>query len=164
LLGAGLRAGEAFGRGARPRRTESPDTINDSVEDRLAAIEKRLGAAPAVKVPAEEVPIRARDYAEREAAAPNRSERGPRDRSVEQIERRLNDLEEGLKRRVSRLESEVSGHSEAITELRSCSLRNEESVRRLLGGIERLIDAQAPLHSGPLRTVKPAGGSAAVRA
>ncbi len=44
--------------------------------------------------------------------------------------------------RIARLEEEVAGQSVAMTELRECSLRTEQSVQKLLGGLDRLVLAQ----------------------
>ncbi len=48
--------------------------------------------------------------------------------------------------RISRLEEEVAGQSAAMTELRDCSLRTEQSLQKLLGGLDRLI-VQKPAQS-----------------
>lgn len=45
--------------------------------------------------------------------------------------------------RIARLEEEVAGQSAAMNELRECSLRTEQSVQRLLGGIDRLVARQS---------------------
>jgi hypothetical protein len=44
--------------------------------------------------------------------------------------------------RISRLEEEVAGQSAAMAELRDCSLRTEESLQKLLGGLDRLLVPQ----------------------
>ena len=44
--------------------------------------------------------------------------------------------------RISDLEGEVAGQSAAMQELRECSLRTEQSVQKLLGGLDRLIVKQ----------------------
>ncbi len=41
--------------------------------------------------------------------------------------------------RISRLEEEVAGQSAAMIELRDCSLRTEQSLQKLLGGLDRLL-------------------------
>jgi hypothetical protein len=41
--------------------------------------------------------------------------------------------------RISRLEEEVAGQSAAMGELRDCSLRTEQSLQKLLGGLDRLL-------------------------
>jgi uncharacterized coiled-coil protein SlyX len=148
-----------------------PETVNDSVEDRLTAVERRLAAsaASATKLNGELKAQTAGSSAPRAAAtehvtAPPVHPAPPIHSSAEAVE----ELNQRLSQRIARLESQVAehsdalaGHADAIGELRSCSLRNEESVRRLLAGIERLIDAQGPAHAAPLRTVKPSGSSAA---
>ena len=54
--------------------------------------------------------------------------------------------------RIARLEEEVGGQSAALTELRECSLRTEQSMQKLLGGLDRLIIAQP---SSPADTPPP---------
>jgi uncharacterized coiled-coil protein SlyX len=51
--------------------------------------------------------------------------------------------------RISKLEEEVSGQSAAMTELRECSLRTEQSMQKLLGGLDRLIIAQPSSPADP---------------
>jgi hypothetical protein len=41
--------------------------------------------------------------------------------------------------RISHLEEEVAGQSAAMSELRECSLRTEQSIQKLLGGLDRLV-------------------------
>ncbi len=47
--------------------------------------------------------------------------------------------------RISRLEEEVAGQSASMSELRECSLRTEQSMQKLLGGLDRLIVKNAPV-------------------
>lgn len=55
--------------------------------------------------------------------------------------------------RISRLEEEVAGQSTAMTELRECSLRTEQSMQKLLVGIDRLVVSQQPASpAGPEET------------
>jgi hypothetical protein len=42
-------------------------------------------------------------------------------------------------RRISSLEDEVTGQSAAMSELRACSLRTEQSMQKLLGNLDRII-------------------------
>jgi uncharacterized coiled-coil protein SlyX len=49
-------------------------------------------------------------------------------------------------RRIGKLEEELASQSAAVTELRECSIRTEQSMQKLLGGLDRLIVAQ---HPGP---------------
>jgi uncharacterized coiled-coil protein SlyX len=44
--------------------------------------------------------------------------------------------------RISRLETEVSGQSSALAELRDCSLQSERSIQRLLTVLERTINSK----------------------
>jgi uncharacterized coiled-coil protein SlyX len=68
--------------------------------------------------------------------------------------------------RISRLEEEVAGQSAAMNELRECSLRTEQSVHKLLGGLDRLIvknppaAAEAPIAEKAGAAVTPAPAAA----
>ena len=140
--------------------------MNDSVEDRLTAVERRLAAsaASAARLHGELKAQSAGSPASRAVAAdavPPSSPVPAPAQAVEELEQRMNQRLSRLENRVEEHSNALAGHADAIGELRSCSLRNEESVRRLLAGIERLIDAQGPAHAGPLRTVKPSGSTAA---
>jgi uncharacterized coiled-coil protein SlyX len=46
--------------------------------------------------------------------------------------------------RISRLEEDVAGQSAAMSELRECSLRTEQSVQKLLGGLDKLVVRRPP--------------------
>lgn len=48
--------------------------------------------------------------------------------------------------RISRLEEEVAGQSAAMAELRDCSLRTEQSLQKLLAGLDRLL-VPRPAHA-----------------
>ncbi len=56
----------------------------------------------------------------------------------------LESVQTRVMHRIAKLESEVAGQSAAMTELRECSLRTEQSMQKLLGGLDRLILAQQP--------------------
>jgi hypothetical protein len=156
-----MRAGEAWA-----NRVPEPETVNDSLEDRLAAVERRLAeAASPPSTPAPKAVEKTAPESEAAQRVPNAETPRATTQAATQVtparDKALEELDRRLSERISWLENEVSGHSEAIADLRTCSLRNEESVRRLLGGIERLINAQGTPHPAPLRTVKPSGSSAA---
>jgi hypothetical protein len=57
--------------------------------------------------------------------------------------------------RISRLEEEVAGQSAAMVELRDCSLRTEQSLQKLLGGLDRLLVPRSapPLADSPAQQV-----------
>lgn len=50
--------------------------------------------------------------------------------------------------RISRLETEVSGQSAALAELRDCSLQSERSIQRLLTVLERTINSKGRPEAG----------------
>jgi uncharacterized coiled-coil protein SlyX len=99
---------------------------------------------------------------------------GPREEALEQrlssLEQRLSQaaffeqgseaLEDRINRKITRLETDLAGQMSAITELRECSLRNEETVRRLLATLERLIGSELARTPGPVRTPQPLEPSA----
>jgi len=64
--------------------------------------------------------------------------------------------------RISRLEEEVAGQSTAMTELRECSLRTEQSMQKLLMGLDRLIVSQQSPASA--KAEEPAAQTAAAEA
>ena len=51
--------------------------------------------------------------------------------------------------RISRLEEEVAGQSAAMSELRECSLRTEQSMQKLLGGLDKLVVRRSPRRKKP---------------
>jgi flagellar motility protein MotE (MotC chaperone) len=69
-------------------------------------------------------------------------------------------LEDRINRKLARLETDLAGQMSALTELRECSLRNEETVRRLLATLERLIGSELARTPGPVRTPRPLEPSA----
>ena len=68
-------------------------------------------------------------------------------RLAEAQQQTLDALVEGVQKRVvdriSRLEEEVAGQSAAMEDLRDCSVKTEQSLQRLIDGIDRLVSAQA---------------------
>jgi chromosome segregation ATPase len=64
-----------------------------------------------------------------------RSQKETLDAFVESVQTRVT-------HRISRLEEQVAGQSAGMAELRELSLRTEQSMQRLLGGLDRLIMAQ----------------------
>ena len=68
--------------------------------------------------------------------------------------------------RISSLEEEVAGQSAAMSELRECSMRTEQSMQKLLGGLDRLIvkqpvEGSSPAAAAPDTTVTPETAAAA---
>lgn len=135
LLGAGIRAGAA-----------------------MAGAVANAGAFSGVKAATDEPVARS----------------GPREEALEQrlssLEQRLSQAaffeqgsearEDRINRKITRLETDLAGQMSAITELRECSLRNEETVRRLLATLERLIGSELARTPGPVRTPQPLEPSA----
>ncbi len=64
--------------------------------------------------------------------------------------------------RISRLEEEVAGQSAAMNELRACSLRTEQSVHKLLGGLDQLIVKNPPVAEEAGEAGSPTSASAEV--
>ncbi|HWF07545.1 MAG TPA: hypothetical protein VG297_03720 [Bryobacteraceae bacterium] len=76
------------------------------------------------------------------------SQRQTLDAFVETVETRVI-------RRISSLEGEVAGQSAAMSELRECSLRTEQSIQKLLGGLGRIMVPQLPSEDIPLVPTTP---------
>ena len=65
----------------------------------------------------------------------------------------LTSLEARVTPRISRLEHEVTSQSEAMAELRDCSLQSERSIQRLLAVLERAMGQKAGPADAPRLTV-----------
>lgn len=66
-------------------------------------------------------------------------------------------MENRVTPRIVRMESEIAGQTAAVSELRECALKNERSIQRLLGVLERIMSpAQTPSGQGG-REAAPAG-------
>jgi hypothetical protein len=154
VLGAGVRLGEAIaaqipvsGEPARklaerlgelenrllsleaesPAAAEGPDPVNTTL--RLRG-ELRGWLEESVSERMAEVETRLRTESER-------SQKQMLDAFAESVQTRV-------MQRISRLEEEVAGQSAAMHELRECSLRTEQSVHKLLGGLDKLIVRNPP--------------------
>jgi len=165
LLGAGIRLGEAIV-GRDPAATRDPET-GGRLEARLGALEDRLVNLEVVRPGPAAAAIRSELSREDERVAAL-SQIGAQLRVelqgwLEQsVGSRMSDVEAKLRaesddarrqmldafaesvqtrvtHRISRLEEEVAGQSAAMVELRDCSLRTEQSLHKLLGGLDRLL-------------------------
>lgn len=96
----------------------------------------------------ESVGARLEDVEAKLRAESERSQRQMLDAFVEGVQTRV-------MQRISRLEEEVAGQSAAMAELRECSLRTEQSMQKLLGGLDRLIVAQPPSPTGSPSSEEP---------
>lgn len=101
----------------------------------------------------ENVGARLGDVEAKLRAESERSQRQMLDAFVDGVQTRV-------MQRISRLEEEVAGQSAAMTELRECSLRTEQSMQKLLGGLDRLIIAQPPSLTGRPSCEEPAAQNA----
>jgi hypothetical protein len=156
-LGAGIRLGEAMAAQSPVVRPH----VDGKLVERLGDLEDRLlsleGKSPAPVVSRDEkqaaevsaVQSQLRDWleeglnarmAEVELRLRAESERGRKqmlDAFAESVETRVI-------QRISRLEEEVAGQSAAMSELRECSLRSEQSMQKLLSGLDGLIMRNPP--------------------
>lgn len=175
VLGAGIRLGEAIA-AQIPLPGIEP---GNKLAERLGELENRLQSLEAESPAAtgSEVRLRGelRDWleesvgvrmAEVETRLRTESERGQKqmlDAFAESVQTRVI-------HRISRLEEEVAGQSAAMSELRECSLRTEQSVHKLLGGLDKLMvkdppaaeEAVNPAPAEIAPTEPPAGGTAPV--
>jgi hypothetical protein len=166
VLGAGIRLGEAIAAQIPVAGTESGHKLAErlgELENRLLTLESESPAAAGEKQAAEvsslEIDVlgqttldqtslrlrgELRDWLEESVTArmaevetrlrteSERSQKQLLDAFAESVQTRV-------VQRISRLEAEVAGQSAAMSELRECSLRTEQSVHKLLGGLDRLI-------------------------
>jgi hypothetical protein len=169
VLGTGIRVlGERAAQ--RNRRTEplvDPKTGGiATVLDRMAALEDRLGQLASVPCDKTADLLRARleeqlagaeslkaelrarladDVRERIAEVEDRIEQ----RLATSQQQTLDALMDGVQRRVldrmARLEAEVAGQSTAMGQLRDCSVKTEQTVQRLIEGIDRLVTLQTEM-------------------
>jgi hypothetical protein len=60
----------------------------------------------------------------------------------EAVEAMVSSIEKRLAPRIERLESQVSGQSASVAELRECALQSERSIVRLLTALEKTMAAK----------------------
>lgn len=155
LLGAGIRLGESIA--GRDGSVPGSAPSNDKLMGKLGALEARLhrlekDGAPDAAADAgtiqdaygelrrrleEAVATRLADVESKLRAESEQSRKQMLDAFVESVQTRVMS-------RIDRLEEEVAGQSAAMTELRECSLRTEQTMQKLLGGLDRLILSQQP--------------------
>jgi hypothetical protein len=152
VLGAGIRMGEAIASRDAASGTGNAKELADRLsrlEGRLSKLSDRdlegaesvnpeLGAMTASlrgelrEWLDESVGVRMAEVEKRLRAEAERSQKQILDAFIESVQTRVI-------HRISRLEEEFTNQSTAMTELRECSLRTEESMQKLLGGLDRLI-------------------------
>jgi hypothetical protein len=81
-----------------------------------------------------------------EARLKSEAERGQR----QMLDAFVDSVETRVIKRISTLEEEVSGQSAATTELCACSLRTEQSMQKLLGGLDRMIKHPSAEEAPPI--------------
>jgi uncharacterized coiled-coil protein SlyX len=157
VLGAGIRLGEAIANWEPAADTDPAERLTE----RLAALEGRLQHL-------ETVPAVAQAPQRQPSSAPVDSRHAELQDWIQQsIASRMGELEIRLRaeserdgqqmldtivqsvqtrviHRITELEDKVAGQSEAMNELRECSLRTERSVQKLLGGLDKLIAGPEP--------------------
>jgi uncharacterized coiled-coil protein SlyX len=104
-------------------------------EDDLAAALGQIGAQLRVELQgwlAESIGSRMADVEAKLKVESDDARRQMLDAFAESVQTRVT-------HRISRLEEEVAGQSAAMAELRECSLRTEQSLQKLLGGLDRLL-------------------------
>jgi hypothetical protein len=161
VLGAAIRLGEAVaGRSPVDAGRKLSERLGE-LETRLLSLEGESGAANGSNLDVEE---------RQQETSSNMSlqlRRELREWMEETVTARMADLELRLQaesehgrkqmldafaesvqtrviQRISRLEEEVAGQSAAMSELRECSLRTEQSVQKLLGGLDKLVVRRPP--------------------
>jgi hypothetical protein len=131
------------------RRTATADeipVIGSSVDKQTAEIEAKLEALGETSLQLRtelqswietSVTTRMADLESRLNAESERTQKQMLDALVDGVQARV-------MHRIGRLEEELASQSAAMTELRECSIRTEQSMQKLLGGLDRLIVAQHP--------------------
>lgn len=177
VLGAGIRIGEAIASQLPAPGSETADKLADrlgEVEHRLQHLESgnppfavahRTETVEVSSAPAEQVREELRSWLD-EAVAVRMAEIETRLRTeTERGQKQMLDaFAEGVEtrviQRISRLESEVASQSAAMADLRECSLRTEQSVHKLLGGLDKLIPKSAPAADHAAHASEPVPGAA----
>jgi hypothetical protein len=154
VVGAGIRLAEAIAARHPSVRADESRKLSerlDVLEDRLLGLEGKDRSAIQSHLNGEVIRLRGelRDWLE-ESVAAHMTEVELRLKTDSELGRKqmLDAIAETVQTRVihriSRLEDEVAGQSAAMSELRECSLRTEQSVQKLLGGLDRLILKHTP--------------------
>jgi hypothetical protein len=166
VLGAGIRLGEAIA-AQIPVSGEPGHKLAErlgELENRLLSLEAESPAAAEGSDPGntplglrgelrgwleENVGVRMAEVETRLRTESERSQKQMLDAFAESVQTRV-------MHRISRLEEEVAGQSAAMNELRECSLRTEQSVHKLLGGLDKLIVRSPPAAQETVETVEEA--------
>ncbi len=170
-LGAGIRLGEAIAAGAS-RRAGSPDqlpagttaaTARDEAAPRiLERMDRQHAAVEAMQTKLSAVVVSAKSAEETAGGLRDDLHRQLNidlDRRIAEVENKLRlEMQEAQRRtvdemltsfetrvapRIGRLERGVASQSEALTELRECSLQSERSIQRLVGVLEQVLQPKA---------------------
>jgi uncharacterized coiled-coil protein SlyX len=150
VLGAGIRLGEAIANWEPAADTDPAERLTE----RLAALEGRLQHLETVPAVAQ-APQRESRHAElqdwiQQSIATRMGELEIRLRAEserdgqEMLDMIVQSVQTRVIHRITELEDKVAGQSEAMNELRECSLRTERSVQKLLGGLDKLIAGPEP--------------------
>jgi len=151
LLGAGMRLAES----RSPERSRGSDGAEESggrisqFAARLEALEKKIARHdPRAEAAGATPDVRSEIAAQLEAQIEAMEARLRQDLG-RRHDWRLGELSDALEKRVSEriapIEAELAGQREAVGELREYSVRTEKSLQKLLEGIDRLVEGQAPL-------------------
>jgi uncharacterized coiled-coil protein SlyX len=147
VLGAGIRLGEAIA-AQIPVSGDPAQKLAarlGELENRLLSLEAENPAAAERPDPRgelrgwleESVSERMAEVETRLRTESERSQKQMLDAFAESVQTRV-------MHRISRLEEEVAGQSAAMNELRECSLRTQQSIQKLLGGLDKLIVRNPP--------------------
>ena len=159
VLGVGIRLGEAIAARDRPAGMEPAPKLAErlgELENRLLSLEAESpqaishseGDSQEAGVAEAGLLGELRDWLEESVTSAwprwkRGSGRNPNGARRQMLDAFAESVQTRVIHRISRLEEEVAGQSAAMSELRECSLRTEQSIQKLLGGLDRLI-AQNP--------------------
>ena len=136
-LGARLRRSEAAQSDAQKKTSPPPESTDDRISvflSRLEDLERRIErpeqTQAEIDARIEQVEIRLR--------------RDLEIRSTESMEALRESMFARLDRRIEPLESEIAAQRASLRDLSDYSLRTEQSLQKLLEGIDRLVEARSP--------------------
>jgi len=135
-------------------RLDTQEAEADAVLARLARVETTVSRA---NEGAERLAVELREWAASDirrqiAEAETRLGKNLDAARREALETVVEGVQKRVSERIARLEGEVAGQAAAMVELRDCSVKTEQSIQKLLVGIDRLVTSQMETKAQPAGT------------
>jgi hypothetical protein len=132
-------------------RLDSHEAEADAILSRLTAMEKNFSTASRDH---ETLGLELRDWAAADIRhqimeVENRLARNLDKSRRETLETVVEGVQLRVSERITKLEEEVIGQAAAMAELRDCSVKTEQSIQKLLIGIDRLVTTQNEAKAAP---------------